>query len=90
MLKGGTQRIFLCQFVEHKKLLVWKRFYSNLIRLVSFEEVFATLGIEFCRYMCMKKAENLELMFSLKFQMIAIQNLFKLQSHTIYIYFMNK
>lgn len=40
-------RVFLCQFVEHKKLLVWKMFHSNLIRLVSFEEVFATLGIEF-------------------------------------------
>lgn len=37
---------FLCQFVEHKKLLVWKMFHSNLIRLVSFEKVFATLGIE--------------------------------------------
>lgn len=61
-------RVFLCQFVEHKKLLVWKMFHSNLIRLVSFEEVSATLGIEFkmCKYENGRKFE-----FNVLFKMLS-------------------
>lgn len=66
--KNTTFRVFLCQFVEHKKLLVWKMFHSNLIRLVSFEEVFATLGIEF--KMCKHENDNVKFEINVQFSIL--------------------